>query len=542
MAKFHAVSLTYKQALFSTFSAQSAQAKASRQIDEVVMEGDNKVLTGRQGLFARFPFLAQRVGTLAYLVDNRAAFLDMFHKFLRCFPEEEHLVDIFEYLRLSVDDILLLSEDPCGDEYVDSPLDAISLGVLETRSFLFRYDDGDGDKENDGLGGGGGGSGGGPGGKKKKASKLQRSQSERVKDRTRFAREHGFGLGGGCSPTSPIPPPSPNVRIPGMATPQRRHSPPEGGGASSPGASAKHPKTKGAAGHMPASPKCPKLDTLTLPMGGGGGGGAGMGDPKRNKFFQNVIGKSKDDEKVQITTRRASRAQKDRDPNQAPKTAAVVNAKFVTYGRVTRDLAVLFWTAAPTLVRRFYLVKMVECYAETLGIALGQLGVDTDSFGLKYQAIVEDFQKHLLYGFVVAVLIDMASTSPEELDAFYASRRLGKQFQQHQNGGFGAKQQQQQQQGGSPFLQQQPQQPESSRFIPLTEERVSHLRDLMRDVGCYIESKDFEQGLPVTNFERYHELWSMEEDDEDEEGEACSEDSDEDEEEEEEQYESAEEN
>ena len=37
VAKFHAVSLTYKQALFSTFSAQSAQAKASRQIDEVVM-------------------------------------------------------------------------------------------------------------------------------------------------------------------------------------------------------------------------------------------------------------------------------------------------------------------------------------------------------------------------------------------------------------------------------------------------------------------------------------------------------------------------
>ena len=30
VAKFHAVSLTYKQMLFSTFSAQKAQAKASR--------------------------------------------------------------------------------------------------------------------------------------------------------------------------------------------------------------------------------------------------------------------------------------------------------------------------------------------------------------------------------------------------------------------------------------------------------------------------------------------------------------------------------
>jgi hypothetical protein len=38
MAKFHAVSLTYKQMLFSSFSAQAKAAKASRSIDEVDLE------------------------------------------------------------------------------------------------------------------------------------------------------------------------------------------------------------------------------------------------------------------------------------------------------------------------------------------------------------------------------------------------------------------------------------------------------------------------------------------------------------------------
>lgn len=64
----------------------------------------------------------------------------------------------------------------------------------------------------------------------------------------------------------------------------------------------------------------------------------------------------------------------------------------------------MFWTASPTLVRRYYLIKMVECYVETLGSTLCQLGIDTDSFGLKYQDVVVDFQKHVLYGFLIAVL------------------------------------------------------------------------------------------------------------------------------------------
>ena len=34
----------------------------------------------------------------------------------------------------------------------------------------------------------------------------------------------------------------------------------------------------------------------------------------------------------------------------------------------------------------------------------------------------------------------------------------------------------------------------------------------MRDVAYYVESKDFELGLPLTNFHRYHELWCMKSD------------------------------
>jgi len=35
-----------------------------------------------------------------------------------------------------------------------------------------------------------------------------------------------------------------------------------------------------------------------------------------------------------------------------PKTAALVNGKYVTYTRVTRDLAVTFFTCADSLIRR----------------------------------------------------------------------------------------------------------------------------------------------------------------------------------------------
>ncbi len=49
----------------------------------------------------------------------------------------------------------------------------------------------------------------------------------------------------------------------------------------------------------------------------------------------------------------------------------------------------------------------------------------------------------------------------------------------------------------------------SGKYVALTSERVEFLVDMMRDVNVYVESKDFELGLPITNFARYHELWSM---------------------------------
>ena len=71
------------------------------------------------------------------------------------------------------------------------------------------------------------------------------------------------------------------------------------------------------------------------------------------------------------------------------------------------------------------------------------------------------------------------------------------------------------------------------RFVKLGGERISFLLDMMKDMAAYVESKDFELGLPVTNFARYHELWSMQ----DEGGEAESSYGDEEEEDEEEEEE-----
>lgn len=45
--------------------------------------------------------------------------------------------------------------------------------------------------------------------------------------------------------------------------------------------------------------------------------------------------------------------------------------------------------------------------------------------------------------------------------------------------------------------------------MALTDDRVEFLVNMMRDINVYVESKDFELGLPITNFARYHELWSM---------------------------------
>lgn len=53
VAKFHAVSLCYKKAMFESFVHQSEQVAAKKNVDDVEIEGENKVITGRMGLFDR---------------------------------------------------------------------------------------------------------------------------------------------------------------------------------------------------------------------------------------------------------------------------------------------------------------------------------------------------------------------------------------------------------------------------------------------------------------------------------------------------------
>ena len=75
---------------------------------------------------------------------------------------EACLIDTFEYIRMSTDDILRLNEHVEDPDMVDHPLDTIALGVLEARSFLFNYEKPKSGKSD-----------------KSDGTKLQRSQSER---------------------------------------------------------------------------------------------------------------------------------------------------------------------------------------------------------------------------------------------------------------------------------------------------------------------------------------------------------------------------
>ena len=176
----------------------------------------------------------------------------------------------------------------------------------------------------------------------------------------------------------------------------------------------------------------------------------------------------------------------ERDPNAPPVSAALVNGKYVTYTRITRDVAVLFFTCADSLVRRFYLIKILETYCDTLGCTLVQLGIDPDSYGMNYLSVINDFQQHILYGFIVGILISMANTNPEDIDKLAHNNHDGVEENDENNTDS-----------------------TETKFIPLNDERIRYLLDLMRDVAYYVESKDFELGLPLTNFHRYHELWCM---------------------------------
>ena len=129
-----------------------------------------------------------------------------------------------------------------------------------------------------------------------------------------------------------------------------------------------------------------------------------------------MFNSSKDDVNVKVTNQKKTpKAVIERDPNAPPVSAALVNGKYVTYTRITRDVAVLFFTCADSLVRRFYLIKILETYCDTLGCTLVQLGVDPDSYGMNYLSVISDFQQHILYGFIVGVLLSMANTNPEEI-------------------------------------------------------------------------------------------------------------------------------
>ena len=114
---------------------------------------------------------------MRHLVTNCDKFFDMYSALLEIVAtdsgEDSSLLDTFEYLRISWHDILRLDEDIESAGYADHPLDSICLGILESRSFLFKYTTGeDGEDGSDKAAA-----------DKAKKAKVQRSQSERSKDR-----------------------------------------------------------------------------------------------------------------------------------------------------------------------------------------------------------------------------------------------------------------------------------------------------------------------------------------------------------------------
>ena len=352
----------------------------------------------------------------------RQTFLNMYQHFLKCFPKEEYLIDIFEYIKMSTEDILEIhkyvpgeGEDLEGEKFIcnsvscdDHPLESICLGVLDSRSFLFFYEEEE-NKENIKS--------------MPKGSKIQRSHSDRASNR--------------------------------RAAPVKKNE--------------------------SIKAKFSKIDSNQKSDNG-------IKGKVQNKFIQNVK-KSQDDAIVPpLELKKKSGVA---NPLAIPLKAAIVNAKYVTYNRVTSDLAILFFTCGDTTIRRFYMIKMLTDFAETLGITLSSLGVDTDKFNMKWQTFIQEFQSHLLYGFLLGVLVAMANTDVNELNEFIKSSQhpekpviegpkidIGK-------GDIG------------------------NRSIKLSPERIIYLLDMMKDIGAYVESKDFELGLTLTNFARYQELWSM---------------------------------
>ena len=237
-----------------------------------------------------------------------------------------------------------------------------SSGILETRSFLFFYDEDD-DKEN----------------KSTKSTKVQRSHSDRATTRKAYHSQKSVN---------------------------------------------KNESLKFSENNkdVPARAKCPKIDAHHVASDKNSGGhppgqSNNSGHPSKvvaHNHLQFPPKKAQDD--AVVPPLQLKKKDGPRNPHAKPLKAALVNAKYVTYGRVTKDLAVLLFTSADSLMRRFYLIKVVECFAETLGITLTNLGIDTDQFNLNWTKFVKEFQTHVLYGFLVGVLVAMANTDVAELN------------------------------------------------------------------------------------------------------------------------------
>jgi len=446
IAKLHAVGICHKMMLLHTFQQQEAAALSKKTCEDVDVDGEhNKVLIGKEGIFARFPFLSDRCNSMNYLITNRHTFLNMYQQFLKCFPKEEYLIDIFEYIKLSTEDILEIHRYEGEDESLkekfrsnsincdDHPLESICLGVLDSRSFLYFYEEEE-NKENIKS--------------MPKGSKIQRSHSDRASSRKNVPAKKNDSI----------------------------------------------------------KAKVPKIDTNLK-------SDAVKGTKLQNKLFQNVK-KSQDD--AIVPPLELKKKSGPANPLAKPLKAAIVNAKYVTYNKVTSDLAVLFFTCGDTMIRRFYMIKMLTDFAETLGITLSSLGVDTDQFVLNWQGFIQEFQSHILYGFMVGVLVAMANTDVNELNEFIKnSPHPDKPVVEGPKVSVGARCQ-----GDI-----------SNRAVKLSPERIVYLLDMLKDIGSYVESKDFELGLTLTNFARYQELWSMNDDHEDDEDEYEEEEEEEEEEE-----------
>ena len=158
-------------------------------------------------------------------------------------------------------------------------ISATSIGVLDTRSFLFFYDD-DENKENLLKAA-------------KKEAKVQRSNSDRVAPKKTFDSQKSVSKG----------------------TKQEI---------------VKNDKND--------KSKCPKIESLQT-----------KSDKPKPKFQNKLFAKAKAQDDTIVPALQLKKKEGPLNPMAKPLKAALVNAKYVTWTRVTNDLAVLFFTCGETM-------------------------------------------------------------------------------------------------------------------------------------------------------------------------------------------------